>query len=74
MRPASYLIQLWQLMAKYFREIFKEKLYTDVDYSKKELPSPEQLKYKILIKVGLMSAHIPVLICRTEQEAAQGCR
>jgi hypothetical protein len=45
-----------QIMAKYMREIFGEKLCVDVDPSLTEMPSPEMLKHKILIKVGLRSS------------------
>jgi hypothetical protein len=38
-------------MAKYMRDIFGEKLCSDVDPALSEMPSPDMLKYKILIKV-----------------------
>ena len=41
-------------MAKYFREIFGDKLCADFDPNLKELPSPNALRNKILIKVSVL--------------------
>lgn len=41
-----------KLMAQYFRDVFQDKLLTDpVELEAEQLPSPTQLKGKIIIKV-----------------------
>jgi hypothetical protein len=49
-------------MAKYMRDIFGEKLCSDVDPALSEMPSPDMLKYKILIKVRLC-VRVCVCVC-----------
>ena len=47
-----------QKMARYFRENFGEKLCTEVDGALHELPSPNALQNKILIKVSELSSNM----------------
>ena len=61
-----------QLMAKYMRSIFKEKLWTEVDYGGKELPSPAQLQFKILVKNKKLAAGVEEAEVSDEDEAEEG--
>ena len=38
-------------MAKMMKDIFKEKLQFEFDPTLKEFPSPEELKYRVFVKV-----------------------
>lgn len=62
------------MMAKYMRGIFKEKLYAEVNYSSKELPSPEQLKFKILVKNKKLPVGVEEADVSDEDEAEEGMR
>lgn len=45
-----------KMMAQYFREVFQDKLLTEpVELEAEQLPSPTQLKGKIIIKVLIVS-------------------
>ena len=61
-----------QLMAKYMRDIFKEKLYTEVDAAGTELPSPAQLQFKILVKNKKLAAGVAEAEVSDEDEAEEG--
>ena len=65
-----------QIMAKYMREIFGEKLCVDVDPSLTEMPSPDMLKHKILIKVragDVSGAEYRVELCCMRLSCSEHC-
>lgn len=54
-----------KLMAQYFRDVFQDKLLTEpVELEAEQLPSPNQLKGKIIIKVfSINSTSAQIRIC-----------